>query len=86
MIGLTFILSISFISFYKQTLTEWAQGYEYDNENQCVVVRKKKTGAIDYCRPLIDCKSVCEDVRQIDNIHSTNMTKKLFLEVLSGFS
>ena len=83
---MTFKLSISIISFYKQTLTEWAQGYEYDNENQCVVVRKKKTGAIDYCRPLIDCKSVCEDVRQIDNVHSTNMTKKLFLEVLSGFS
>ena len=66
-----------------QILTQWAQGYEYDNENECVVVRKKKTGKIVYCRPLIDCQAVCEDVRQIDTVHSINMTKKLFAEVLA---
>ena len=46
-----------------------------------MVVRKKKTGKIDYCRPLIDCQAVCEDVRQIDTVHSINMTKKLFADV-----
>ena len=60
----------------------WVQGYEYDSADQCVVVRKKKTGAIDYCRPLIECNSVCKGVDQIDSVHSSSMTKDIFSQVL----
>lgn len=62
-------------------MTEWFQGYEFDYADQCVVVRKKKTGVVDYCRPLIDCNSMCQGVREIDSVHTTNMTKELFSKV-----
>ena len=66
----------------KKTLMEWLQGYEFDHAKQCVVVRKKKTGYVDYCRPLIDCNSVCKDVRKVDSVHSSNMTKEIFSQVI----
>ena len=62
-------------------MTEWLQGYEFDIDKQCVVVRKRTTKAIDYCRPLIDCNSMCKDVTQIDSLPAMNMTMELFSQV-----
>ena len=64
-----------------QAIAEWLQGYEFDYDKQCVVVRKRTTKAIDYCRPLIDCNSMCKDVTQIDSLPAMNMTMELFSQV-----
>jgi hypothetical protein len=43
---------------YEGALTA-ARGYEYDADNDCVVVRKKK-GDGKFCRPMVDCSKACQ--------------------------
>ena len=54
------------------------QGYEYDSNDNCVIIRKK-SGEVDQCRPLIDCQ-MCRDVHEIDIISADEMTQELFME------
>ena len=54
------------------------QGYEYDSDDNCIIIRKK-SGEVDQCRPLIDCQ-ICRDVHEIDIISAEEMTQELFIE------
>ena len=54
------------------------RGYELDAERQCVVHRKKTSGQVDYCRPLINCQ-MCKGVTEIGKVNIDDMSTDLFM-------
>ena len=63
---------------YLTLFYKYVQGYEYDSDDNCIIIRKK-SGEVDQCRPLIDCQ-MCRDVHEIDIISAKEMTQELFIE------
>lgn len=67
-----FVLNQEFVFNSVARLSKAVLDFEYDIYENCIL-KRKKDGDIEYCRPFIDCE-MCVDVHKVDVFNATDMT------------